>query len=110
MIAGWGPEFQCPISCEIVERTGAQMDNTSDADSRVAAFMAAALALLVLPLIVVFGVIALGLTTYAGVTSGFGDVFSGKASWPVWALFLCWVLASVFGVLAIALRFNRRSA
>ena len=86
------------------------MDNSSDTDSRVAAFMAAALVLLVLPLIVMFGVIALGLATYAGVFSGFGDVFSGEASWPVLALFVCWVLAAVVGVLAIALRFNRRSA
>jgi hypothetical protein len=106
----WDPKFQCPIFCEIVERTAPQMDNTSDTDSRVAAFMAAALVLFVLPLIVVFGVIALGLATYAGVFSGLGDVFSGEASWPVWALFVCWVLAAVVGVLAIALRFNRRSA
>jgi hypothetical protein len=85
------------------------MDNTPDTDSRVAAFMAAAMVLLVLPLIVVLGVISLGLATYAGVISGFGDIFSGEASWPVLALLVVWVLAAVIGVLAIALRLSRRS-
>jgi hypothetical protein len=86
------------------------MDDTSETDSRVAAFMAAAMVLLVLPLIIVLGVIALGLATYAGVISGFGDVFNGEASWPVLTLLVVWVIAAVVGVLAIALRFNRRSA
>ncbi len=85
-------------------------DDISENESRVRAFMAAAMVLLVLPLIVVMGVIALGLATYAGVVSGFGDVFSGEPSWPVVTLLVVWVIAAVIGVLAVALRFSRRSA
>jgi hypothetical protein len=86
-----------------------QMDNASETDSRIAAFKAAALVLLVLPLIVALGVIALGLATYAGIVSGLGDILRGEASWPALILFLAWVLAVVFGVLAFAMRFVRRS-
>ena len=91
-------------------RIGVVMDRSSGTDSRVRAFVAAALVLLVLPLIVMFGVIALGLATYAGIFAGFGDVFRGDASWPVLALFACWMFAVVVAVVAFALRLSRRSA
>lgn len=86
------------------------MDRSGYPYSREKAFVTAALVLLVMPLIVLFGVIALGLTTYADVFAGFADVFSGNASWPIVALFVCWVFAVVITVAAVALRFGRRSA
>ena len=48
------------------------MDRSGYPYSREKAFVTAALVLLVMPLIVLFGVIALGLTTYADVFAGIG--------------------------------------
>jgi len=87
-----------------------QMDDTSDTDSRASAFIAAALVLVALPLVILIGVVAIALATYAGLVPGLGDVFSGKAPWLGMTLLAVWVLAAVGGVLVFAVRIARRSA
>jgi hypothetical protein len=85
------------------------MDDTSDTDSRPEAFIAAALVLVALPLVILIGVVAIALAIYAGLLSGLGDVFSGEPSWPAVTLLVLWVLVAVAGVLVFAVRVARRS-
>ena len=86
------------------------MDDTSDSDSGPAAFIAAALVLVALPLVILIGVVALALATKAGILPGFGDIVSGQASWLTVAILVVWVLVAVVVVLKFALRVGRRPA
>jgi hypothetical protein len=89
--------------------TPAPMDDTSDTDSRPAAFIAAALVLVALPLVILIGVVALALATKAGILPGLGgDIVSGQASWLTVAILIVWVLVAVGVVLKLALRVGRR--
>ena len=89
--------------------TSAHVDDTSDTDSRASAFVAAALVLVGLPLVILLGGFAIALATYAGLLSA-GDVFAGEASWLAMGLLAAWVVAATAGVLVFAVRIARRSA
>ena len=73
-----------------------------------AAFVAAALVLLVLPLVVVIGLAAIALTWRLSVQSSMVDVNEGTLPWYVLTLFGVWVLLAVVSVLVFAIRFSRR--
>lgn len=73
------------------------------------AFMAAAMVLLVMPLLVMFGLTALGIATQAGIASRVSGVLNGEAGWAVLTLFVIWVLLVVAAVLALVSRLTRRA-
>jgi len=83
------------------------MDDTSDTDSGPAAFIAAALVLVALPLVILIGVVALALAARVGILPGLG-VVSGQPSWLTIAILAVWVLVAVAVVLRFALRVGRR--
>jgi hypothetical protein len=84
------------------------MDGSPDTDSGPEAFIAAALVLVALPLVILIGVVALALATMAGILPGLGDILSGEASWLTVAVLVVWVLVAVVVVLKFALRVGRR--
>ena len=84
------------------------MDDTSDTDSGPAAFIAAALVLVALPLVILVGVVALALAARVGILPGLGDIVSGQPSWLTVAILAVWVLVAVAVVLRFALRVGRR--
>ena len=71
------------------------------------AFVAAALALLVLPLLVLFGLAALGL---AGLLSPIDNLMNGEFGGAWLAAFVVWVLLVVAAVLMLIARFVRRTS
>jgi hypothetical protein len=77
------------------------MSDNSRSEAQVA-FIAAAVVLLALPLLVAFGLAVIALATRAGT--------SGETDWIVWMLFVVWVVLVVAAVLVFAVRFIRRSA
>jgi hypothetical protein len=85
------------------------MANTSRSEAEVA-FIAAAVVLLALPLLVMFGLAGLALATRFGLMSGLGAGPIGETDWIVWVLFAAWVVLMVVGALTVAVRFIRRSA
>jgi hypothetical protein len=74
------------------------------------AFTAAALVLLVMPLLVMFGLSALGFAIRAGTMSRIGGMMNGEAGNVVLTVFVVWVLLVVAVVLALVSRLIRRSA
>ena len=84
------------------------MDRAPDSDSGPEAFIAAALVLVALPLVILIGVVALALAARVGILPGLGDVRSGRDSWPSVAMLVVWVLVAVAVVLKFALRVARR--
>lgn len=77
------------------------MADTSRSEAHLA-FIAAAVVLLALPLLVMFGLVAIALVMRAGA--------SGETDWLIWTLFVVWVVVVVVAVLGFAVRFLRRSA
>lgn len=71
------------------------------------AFLAAALALLVLPLLVMFGLTALGMGV--GMLSRMDRMIDGGMGWPFLALFVLWVSLVTGIVLLLAYRLIRRT-
>jgi len=71
------------------------------------AFLAAALVLLVMPVLVLFGVSALGLA--AGVLASMNRAMEGTAAWLLFALFMCWVVLVVGVVLLLVARLTQRT-
>ncbi len=65
------------------------------------AFIAAAVVLLALPLLVVFGLVAIALVMQAG--------SSGQTNWLLWVLFAVWGAVAVIASIVFAVRFSRRS-
>jgi hypothetical protein len=84
------------------------MKNTPEAEDRASAFVAAALVLLVLPLVVLFGFVAFGLTTYAGFLSEIDDLMTGETAWLLYGLLAAWIALVVTGVVVFANRVSRR--
>jgi hypothetical protein len=76
------------------------MADTPRSEAQVA-FIAAAVVLLVLPLVVMFGLAAIALVTQAGAT--------GQAKVLLWVLFAVWVAVVVIASIVFAVRFIRRS-
>jgi hypothetical protein len=72
------------------------------------AFVAAALALLVLPLLVMFGLTALGLA--AGLLSPIDRLMNGQVAGVWLAVFVVWVLLVVAAVLMLISRLIRRAS
>jgi threonine/homoserine/homoserine lactone efflux protein len=68
---------------------------------RQVAFIAAAIVLLALPLVVMFGLAVIVLVTQASANA--------ETKWLAWALFFGWVAIVVTVALAFAVRFVRRS-
>jgi hypothetical protein len=79
------------------------MADSSKSDAQVA-FIAAAIVLLALPLLVAIGAAALGLVLRFSV----GDALAGEITWIAWAMFAAWVVLVVAVVLAFTVRFVRR--
>jgi uncharacterized membrane protein len=71
------------------------------------AFIAAFLALLVLPLLVMVGLSALGLA--AGMLAPMDRMMNGKAGWMLLAIFVVWVVLVVGAVLLLIARLSRRN-
>lgn len=76
------------------------MSDTPRSEAEVA-FIAAAVVLLALPLLVVFGLVAIALVMQAGE--------AGQTNWLLWVLFAVWVAAAVVASIVFAVRFIRRS-
>jgi hypothetical protein len=87
------------------------MNNTPETEEdRAWAFVAAALVLLVLPLVVLFGLVALGLTTYAGFLSDLGELMTGDTAWFMYGMLAVWIALVVTGIVVIANRVSRRAS
>jgi hypothetical protein len=71
------------------------------------AFLAAALVLLVMPVLALFGLSALGLA--AGILASMNRAVEGTASWLLLALFISWVVLVVGVVLLLVARLTRRT-
>ncbi len=76
------------------------MSDSPPSEAQVA-FIAAAVVLLALPLLVVFGLVAIALVMQAG--------SSGQTNWLLWVLFAVWVAVAVIASIVFAVRFIRRS-
>jgi hypothetical protein len=74
------------------------------------AFMAAAMVLLVMPLLVMAGLMAIGLATGAGMMSQMERMMGGDISGVVLGFFVVWVVLVVTAVLAVIALLIRRSA
>ncbi len=75
------------------------MADTSESEAQ-AAFIAAGIVLLALPLLVGFGLAAIALVMSA--------VSTGASGWMAWILSAAWVVLVVVAVLVFAVRFVRR--
>ncbi len=64
-------------------------------------FIAAAIVLVALPLLVVFGLVAIALVMPAGE--------AGQTNWLLWALFALWVAVAVLASVVFAVRFIRKA-
>ena len=71
------------------------------------AFIAAFLALLVLPLLVMIGVSVLGFA--AGMLASMDRMMNGNAGWVLLAIFIVWVVLVVAAVLVLVSRLSRRA-
>lgn len=71
------------------------------------AFIAAALVLLVLPLLVVVGLGAFGLA--AGMIAPMDRLMNAKALWVLLAVFIVWVVLVIAAVLLLVSRLSRRT-
>ncbi len=71
------------------------------------AFLAAALVLLVLPVLVILGLSALGMAVHLGMMSQMERMMSGEASAAFLVLFIGWVLLVLAVVLALISRLMR---
>ncbi|HZM93968.1 MAG TPA: hypothetical protein VFB92_11130 [Vicinamibacterales bacterium] len=76
------------------------MSDTPRSERQVA-FIAAAIVLLALPLLVMFGLVVIALVTWTRA--------SPEANWLAWALSSGWIAVVVVVVLAFVLQFVRRS-
>jgi len=65
------------------------------------AFIAAAVVLLALPLLVAFGLVAIALVMQAGE--------AGQTNWLLWVLFAVWVAVAVLASIVFAVRFIRKA-
>jgi hypothetical protein len=74
------------------------------------AFVAAFLVLLVMPLLVMFGLMAIGLATGAGMMSQMGGMMNGEMGNTVLAFFVMWVVLVVIAVMALIAMLIRRAA
>jgi hypothetical protein len=68
------------------------------------AFLAAALVLLVLPVLVMLGLSALGMAMHFGMMSQMGRMMNGEASAAFLVLFIAWVLLMLAVVFALVSR------
>ena len=71
------------------------------------AFLAAALVLLVLPVLVMLGLSALGMAMHFGMMSQMERIMNGQASAPFLVLFITWVLLVLAVVVALVSRLAR---
>ena len=71
------------------------------------AFIAAFLALLVLPLLVMFGLSALGIA--AGMLAPMDRMMDGNAGWLLLAIFVVWVVLVIAAVLLLISRLSQRT-
>ena len=76
------------------------MSDSPPSEAQVA-FIAAAVVLLALPLLVAFGLVAIALVMQAGE--------AGQTNWLLWVLFAVWVAVAVIASIVFAVRFIRRS-
>jgi hypothetical protein len=86
---------------------GAQGDDMEKPQPQVA-FIAAFLALLVLPLLALFGLSALGLA--AGMLAPVDRMMNGNAAWVLLGLFVVWVVLVVAAIVGLVSRLGRRIA